>query len=82
MINYKTQLEELKKKQDTESPYSLIREGKITLLSQIIDDLKKEWQRLNNKEKIPAKLVGGALWVIEEITGMSSEELKEVLNGI
>ena len=92
MINYKTQLNELKKGCDlcvgveTPSPvfiYCDSCQAKISLLSQIISDLKKEWQEIH---RVADKTFGsyslrflyGQAKVIGKITGMSSEELKEV----
>jgi hypothetical protein len=108
VINYKTQLEELKK--GCKREISQIRDEvyvqsdcgdfdnfycdwcqvKISLLSQIIDDLKKEWQKwdkimIKKSGKKNANKYGefdrimGKIDLISEITGMSSEELKEVL---
>jgi len=113
MINYKTQLENLKKEQiviqkeinelyvfsrklskeeklDVQIDMRILNiklreaEAKISLLSQIIDDLKKEWQRLdrqicNSAFKEFEYERQGLMKFISQITGMSSEELKEVL---
>ena len=93
MIYYKTLLNELKKGCDlcvgveTPSPvfiYCDSCQAKISLLSQIIDDLKKEWQRLdrqicNSAFKEFEYERQGLMKFISQITGMSSEELKEVL---
>ena len=91
MIPYKTQLEDLKKElNDIEgfkgSKYYELAEmkiiTKISLLSQIIDDLKKEWQNWDKfrKEAKRAKLPEDEEWaiaklqVLDQITGMSNEE--------
>jgi len=62
--------------------YCEICQVKISLLSQIIDDLKKEWQRLdrqicNSAFKEFEYERQGLMKFISQITGMSSEELKE-----
>ena len=93
MTSLKTQLGELKKGCDlcvgaeTPSPvfiYCDSCQAKIFLLSQIIDDLKEEWQRLdrqicNSAFKEFEYERQGLMKFISQITGMSSEELKEVL---
>jgi len=81
MIPYKTQLGELRKEFDKNSN-NCATIAKISLLSQIIDDLKKEWQNWDKfrKEAKRAKLPEDEEWaiaklqVLDQITGMSSEE--------
>ena len=94
MIPYKIQLKNLKKEliqdkmtwEDSQE-YQIrkeITEAKISLLSQIIDDLKKECQNWDKfrKEAKRAKLPEDEEWaiaklqVLDQITGMSGEELK------
>jgi hypothetical protein len=120
VINYKTQLENLKKgcKEDKlvkksinylkkinkdipawwclnkkyikEALIMVAYEKELEIKTQIIDDLKKEWQKwdkimIKKSGKKNANKYGefdrimGKIDLISEITGMSSEELKEVL---
>ena len=87
MIPYKIQLKELKKGCNACQTLRKLNsvkncptcQAKISLLSQIIDDLKKEWNELkiDHNECVEGQYyVIGKREFIEQLTGMSSEELK------
>ena len=89
MIPYKIQLEKLKKRlNDIEEfkgskYYELLEiqiKAKISLREQDISDLKKEWLMIKDikNDFIDENYLLGRREAIEQLTGMSSEELKEV----
>ena len=79
MTPLKTQLKELKKGRN-ETYFGIddkVCQAKISLLSQIIVDLKKEWQLLEKEyKKYKSERAITLMEHIEQLTGMSSEELK------